>query len=243
MVPNLGEKCVQVWRVRLRAEDASLQERHGLLRQSYSVLTGAERQRAARIRPASAREEFIVGRGCLRRLLGAILEMDPRAVALETGEHGKLQLRSGGVEFNVAHSQGVVLIALAGAGDVGVDVEFLDAGVEWMDVARAAFHSGDLARIERAITPDERLREFYLCWTRREAVTKADGRGLNIAPDEFSAAADAVELTPAPAVKQRYFVRGLDVGRAHVAAVATSAEGMELGCFELSPRSPLLFAE
>jgi 4'-phosphopantetheinyl transferase len=240
MVPHLGERSVQVWRVRLGQEDASLQEMQGLMRQSYAVLTGEERARAARMRTGGAREEFIAGRGCLRRLLGAVLELDPRGVALEAGRHGKLQLRSGGLGFNVAHSRGVILIALAGSGAVGVDVEYVDAGVALMDVARAAFHPEDVARVERAATEGERLREFYLCWTRREAVTKADGRGLGVAPEEFEAA-DAAEVTLA--AEQRYFVRGLEVGGAHVAAVATSAAGLELGCFELSPRWPLLFAE
>ena len=230
--------------MRLHADDASLQERHGLLHQSYAVLTGEERMRAARIRSAGAREEFVVGRGCLRRLLGAVLEMDPRVVSLQAGEHGKLRLRSGGVVFNVAHSRGIILIVLARAGEVGVDVEFMDAAVELLDVARGAFHPEDLARIEQATTQEERLKEFYLCWTRREAVTKADGRGLTVGPEEFRAAMDAVEVTMAAAAEQqRYFVRGVDVGGEHAAAVATSADGMEMGYFDLSSRSPLLFAE
>ncbi len=231
MIPHLGESNLQVWRIRLHSEDASLQERQGLFRQSYAVLTGEERRRAARIRSSAAREEFIVGRGCLRRLLGAVLEQDPRSVALQAGEHGKPRLLSGALQFNVAHSHGVILIALAGTGEVGVDVEFMDAGVELMDVARGSFNARELARIEGALTLDDRLREFYLCWTRREAVTKADGRGLTVAPEEF------------PEAERRFFVRGMDVGRQHVAAVATSADGMQLGCFELTPRSPLLFAE
>jgi 4'-phosphopantetheinyl transferase len=241
-VPNLEHNELHIWRVEPGRAGSSLQEINGLLRQSYAVLTGEERERAARMRAGNPREEFVVGRGCVRRLLGAQLEIDPRAVAIESGQHGKPRLRVGRLAFNVAHSRGVVLIALAGGGDVGVDVEFVDARVELLDVARSAFHPGDLARIEGAATQDARLTEFYRCWTRREAVAKADGRGLSIGPEEFCAGDGEDEVTVAVGEKS-YFVRGIKVGSAHLAAVATTFSPAEIRCFDLSMGSPLLYAE
>jgi hypothetical protein len=101
-------------------------------------------------------------------------------------------------------------------------------------------------RIERASTQDARLREFYRCWTRREAVAKADGRGLSLGPEELGAAAnDDVTVLPEGGVGpgKRYFVRGIEAGLRHLAAVASSFPPAEVKCFDLGMGSPLLYAE
>ena len=149
--------------------------------------------------------------------------------------------------FNVAHSRGVILIGLSVVGEIGVDVEYVDPGVELYDIARTAFHAKDLARIQLAATQDEGLIQFYRCWTRREAVAKADGRGLSLEPTAFAAGADTVGehevMLREPLPPRKFFVRGIDVGGSHLAAIAMPTRGLALHCYEFSPRSPLLFAE
>jgi len=256
-LPSLADGEVEVWRIELQRAGDSRQEIRGLLQQAYAALTAEERERAARMREGAPREEFVAGRGCLRRLLGAALEEDPRKLVLEAGAHGKPRLRQGAgasvPRFNVSHSRGIVLIALSRAGEVGVDVEYVDPAVELMDVARTSFHAGDLERMERARTQEERLQEFYRCWTRKEAVAKADGRGLTLEPVEFRAGAgDGEEYrvtlpvtlpVDGPRASSRFYVRGIDVGSTHFAALATTRAEVRLGLFEMSARSPLLFAE
>ena len=237
---RVGE--VQVWRIDLVGGAFSRQEMRGLLDRAYGALTAEERARAARMRVGTAREEFVAGRGCLRRLLAAELGADARMLVFATGEQGKPWLRDGeGTEFNVSHSRGMVLIALSRAGAVGVDVEGLDAGVELMDVARTAFHVEDLARIGRADLQEERLREFYRCWTRREAVGKVDGRGLTIPAEDFCVGGDGERRVLLDG--REYCVQGVDVGSRHMAAVATVASGVKARVLEVTPRSLVLFAD
>ena len=214
-IPPLTDGMVQVWRVRLDGPD-----RMQVLEAAYALLNAQERGRAAGMRSLRRREEFIAGRGTVRRLLGSILEVDPRAITLESGADGKPRLsvdresnespRSRAfsaiaeteVEFNVAHSGGVVLVALSGAGAIGVDVECVDPELEVVEVARTAFLREDVAGIEAAEDP---LAEFYRCWTRQEAVGKADGRGL---------------LVPAGG-QDFYHVCEIETGDGFAAAVAT----------------------
>ncbi len=219
--PNLVADRLQLWRISLGIASAPLPEIQILLNQAYAVLNTAERERAARMRAGATREEFIAGRGCLRRLLGSVLDADPRTLALEAGSHGKPFLRSrpGEVlpEFNLAHSRGVILIGLSAAGAIGVDVEYLDPGVELYDIARTAFHADDLARIRLAATQDEGLAAFYRCWTRKEAVAKADGRGLTLEPTSFAAGANTTDeqrvvLNGEIPPPHKFYVRGIDVG-------------------------------
>jgi 4'-phosphopantetheinyl transferase len=233
--PELGEDEAQIWRLDVERADGSVQGKQALLRECYAVLTGEERERAARMRAGTPREEFVVGRGGLRRLLGRVLDVDARRLSLVTGAHGKPEVPGCGVAFNVAHSRGVVLIALTRSGPIGVDVEYVDGAVEVGDVARSAFAAEDVARLDRMRSSEERLREFYRCWTRREAVAKADGQGLMLEAMPVGLEAET-EVSG-------YFVRGVEVGSCHAGAVATLKKGVRVRQYCFSPGWLLLFED
>ena len=231
-IPELQEGDLQIWRL-----DLDGPEGRGLLAQAFEALTAEERQRAAKMRSGTAPEEFIAGRGSLRRLLSDFFKCDPRGIGIVNGPHRKPALRPvRGIRlphFNVSHSRGMVLIALSRRGPVGVDVEFMDSAVETMDVARAAFHPDDVRRIERAGSPEEKLLAFYGCWTRREAVAKADGRGLTLPASGFATGTSsqieqAVEVFSESAISSagrgcsRYFVRSLRVSPCHLGGIAAA---------------------
>lgn len=257
-IPELRDGDLQIWRLDLDGPDS-----RSLLTQAFEALTAEERQRAAKMRTGTAPEEFIAGRGFLRRLLSASLNCDPRGVGIVLGTHRKPALRPvRGVRmphFNVSHSRGIVLIALSHSGSVGVDVEYMDSAVETIDVARAAFHADDLRRIESACTAQERLLAFYACWTRREAVAKADGRGLTLPASGFSTGMlsdveQVVEIggegtvAGASRYSSRYFVRNLCVSPCHLGGVAVARSCpnpilLELSCLvsaRVSQRSATL---
>ncbi len=234
--PPLGPGEAQVWRIALDDPD-----RCGLLDTAYAVLTGDERERAARMRAGAVREEFIVARGYLRRLLARLLGGAANGIALEVGPHGKPRLaEERGIWFNVAHSRGMILIAISRTGAVGVDVEWVDRSVEALEIARSAFHPADVARIEGATSERERVAEFYRCWTRKEAVAKADGRGLTLDVAGFATGAEdggerVVEVPgQSGAGAARYFVRGVDVGEGYDGALATSGSGIAVTLLDLS---------
>lgn len=227
---------VQLWRIDL---DATRMETGRLLDGAYAVLTDEEKERAARMRVGTPRDEFVAGRGSLRRLLGVAVGAAPETLVLEKGSHGKPRLKEG-LWFNVAHSQGVILIGLSMAGEIGVDVEYRNSMLDLEDVARTAFHGDELARVEAAGSEELRLAEFYRCWTRKEAVLKADGRGLTIEPKSFAVGPEeGVEVEvplPVEVGGQRYFVHGVDGGPLHAAAVACVRGGMAIRHYEISAK-------
>lgn len=152
--------AIDIWRVDLEAIASAEVE---------DLLDAGERARAARIVRAEQRALWIRSRGALRALLGRCLERDPRALAFETGPHGKpaLALRrgeygpgAGGAQregmdrelrFSLSHSGALMLVAVSVGREVGVDVE----------LARARYPA-----------------DFLRVWTRREAVAKCLGTGL-----------------------------------------------------------------
>jgi 4'-phosphopantetheinyl transferase len=157
-----------------------------LLPLAQQLLTPQERVEFGRVRSASVRGRRIACRAWLRLLLGEALGMPPQAVALSRERHGRLELVDGprGI-FNVSHSDGVAAIALlqqpwatSPLPRIGIDVE--TPGRRWTpELAQALYSDSELAWLNgRSV--DQRDDGFLLLWTLREAVLKADGRGLSM---------------------------------------------------------------
>lgn len=232
--PPLSEDGLQIWRIDLGGMQPASREGMHLLERAARVLSAEEREIAARMRVGGPSEEFKVSRSCLRRLLGTVLRRDPAEIVFEKGLHGKPFVRTalGGVapSFNVAHSHGMILIGLSVMGEIGVDVEFVDQTIDLEGVAQTAFHVDEVARVERANIFEDRLDLFYRCWARKEALAKADGRGLTLEPTTYIAGSDergeqCVTL-PDGDDGVRFFVREVDVGSSHRAALATKRNGV-----------------
>src|SRR5262245_26972367 len=117
--PTPAADEVRVWVVPLDAPPVASDE-------LLACLTSDEQSRAERYNVAHARQQFVIGRGLLRRLLGHCLGVDPVEVAINYSGAGKPVLAdtSTGLHFNVTHTNGLALLALARR-PVGVDVERL----------------------------------------------------------------------------------------------------------------------
>jgi len=225
-VPALEAGEVQVWCARV--DEAAVKAAVGLLNEE-------ERARMERMRLGIARHEFVVGRAMLRVLAGAAAACGPREVTIGVGEFGKPRVE--GVEFSVAHSHGLVVLALCREAAVGVDVEWVEREIEALEIARSSFAPGEIKRIEPAAEGADRAREFFAVWTRKEAIVKAHGQGLTIPLQSFEApegeAEQAVELV-VKGVGQRLYVRGIDVGEGFAGALAVGVEGLKVKRVELA---------
>jgi 4'-phosphopantetheinyl transferase len=173
-LPPLEDNEVQLWRIDLAAAA-------GAADRFTSLLSSSEKAHAGRRRAGQVRDHFTIGRACLRVLIGNAQGMDPRDVAIVKGVHGKLETPAIGgrsLSFNLAHSSNTLLIALRRQGAVGVDVEHFDRSTDIMEVAQANFTEDETNSLAALTDPETRIRTFYRYWTRKEAIGKADGRGL-----------------------------------------------------------------
>jgi 4'-phosphopantetheinyl transferase len=141
-----------------------------------AVLSEDERERARRFRLDRDRNRFAVCRGWLRVLLSRYTQLDPAAIRFGYGAQGKPYVE-GGPHFNVSHSGGVALLAFCAGAEVGIDVEELRELTDAAAIARRWFPAADLERWTAA-APQDRQRIFFECWTRMEAIGKANGGGL-----------------------------------------------------------------
>jgi 4'-phosphopantetheinyl transferase len=182
--------------------------------------TGEVQVRRIELGPGGRRE----AQAALGRILAEALgEADPPALA--QGENGKprLAVEPGRLAFNLSHSGGLALVALAPGGvDVGVDVERIK---ERRDLARLAARwlpAADALAVA-AVPSAEQAAVFYPAWTRHEARVKCTGVGLAGQPpgrevialslpvDDGYAAAVAIRdgsaVPPAPRIVMRDWKR------------------------------------
>lgn len=184
----LGDE-VRVWVVPFNAVPLDASELLGFL-------TPDEQTRAARYKVEKARHEFVIARGLLRSLLGTHLGMVPNTVPIVYNGGGKPGLSDavGSLHFNVTHTDGLALIALASR-PVGIDVERVRTLAN-PDGLVGRFFSPAEATAYRALPAELQMAGFFRGWTTKEAVIKAAGLTV-LCLDGFD-----VELHPArlPAV-------------------------------------------
>jgi len=167
--PPLAARDVHVWSVPLGMPPANQEE-------LLALLTAEEQARANRYRAGRVREQFITGRGCLRRLLGEYLGLPPQDVPIGYELSGKPRLLGEDLRFNLTHTEDLALIAIAPR-RVGVDLERV------REVPNAAglverFFSTSECEAYRRLNPELRQEAFFRGWTCKEAVIKAAGASI-----------------------------------------------------------------
>src|SRR6266540_2781066 len=155
------------------------------------VLHPDELARADRFLQPHHRVHSAAARGFLRTLLGRYLGVAPRSVELQFNSFGKPSLAgalaAGGLRFNVSHSHGLALFAFARGRELGVDIERIRPDFATAEIAKRFFSAAESARL-CSLTPEQRSRAFFECWTRKEAYIKARGDGLSRRLDTFEVA-------------------------------------------------------
>ena len=172
---------VHVWCARLDVPGETLAR-------LYATLAVDERNRSARFRFQRDRRHFIVARGMLRKLLGRYLQTEPGRIAFVYQAFGKPDLSpefGGRLKFNLSHSAGLALIAIAAESDVGVDLEYVRAQSDYAELARHFFSAAEVEQL--SALPDHLYAEAFIgCWTKKEAYVKARGRGLALPLQSFT---------------------------------------------------------
>lgn len=224
----LPVKEVHVWAFSLDASpDVRLQCARWLSR--------SEKERADRFRFERDRNRFVVAHGCLRHILGRYNGSSPGALGIIQAVGEKPRLVTGGMQqsaimFNLAHSHGYGMVAVANGFEIGVDLEQVREEVEHLKLAERFFsHSEwDLIRMEEG----ERQRAlFFRHWVGKEALLKAKGTGLQLPLDRCELVmADnrdeaVVHWHDEPDADQAWLVRFLPLESGWLGAVA--AEGTD----------------
>lgn len=178
-MPQLDEAVLHVWNLGLNVDREAL-SRH------EDVLAVEEWQRVRRYSSARPARRFIVRRGLLRWILGKYLYSPPEEIRFVYNAHGKPFLSpelSSELQFSLSHSGERAALAVGLRDPLGVDIERLRTAraLGGADLFGSPMQVAD--RCKRPAAPTDKL-PFVQAWTRREAVAKAKGVGLQMLPGQ-----------------------------------------------------------
>lgn len=140
-------------------------------------LTVSEQERAAKLRIPRVRHQFIAARGHLRRLLGHYLGCPSVDVPILRADGGKPYLPpEADLHFNISHTDGLAVYAISKQ-EMGIDVERERPVPDLMGLVKRFFSPREYQQFGE-LQSDDLQRAFFRAWTRKEAVLKALGRGV-----------------------------------------------------------------
>lgn len=133
-------------------------------------------------------------------VLSSYIHYPPQAIEFCYTRQGKpfLAKSCGGdvLQFNLSHSEGLVLYAVAQCRPVGIDVECVRK-LSDMDSMVKAFLSESEIRQLRSLPWKQQRRAFFAAWTRKESYLKAIGAGI-------SESMQSVEVSLAPEASAKF---------------------------------------
>lgn len=156
-------------------------------------LSADDLARMRRYRHARDRWLFAAARALLRHVLATRHGLP--APVFRRGAHGKPGLVGAGPDFNLSHTDGLVVCAFANDGVVGVDCERIDRRTDPLALTDHFFAPREQALLKVAADP---ALAFTRLWTLKEAASKAVGLGLSLPLDDYALALDPPRLTKLP---------------------------------------------
>ncbi len=185
------------------------------------LLNDEEKIRVGRFHFQKDADQFVLAHAALQSLLKKRLGATSPLHFLKN-KHGKPFLADGPLRFNLSHSQGCVLIAIASNQEVGIDVEKIQDDKDIVAIAERFFSPDEFQEIKSS-EGTKRLLAFYACWARKEACLKAQGVGIANYLHSFTVSvnpADYENLSGIAIGGKTWFIQKLAVGPDHQAAIA-----------------------
>lgn len=231
---TVGNQDVHVWRAALDAPTEYVQ-------QMVKILSSDEQQRADRFYFDRDRRRFIIGRGLLRTILGRYLSIEPSRVQFCYEPRGKPVLadvdNQDRLQFNLSHSQGLAVYAIACNREIGIDLEQIRPFPNAEEIAKRFFSVREFTEIS-ILSPEQQQTAFFKTWTCKEAYLKATGDGL-------AGSLNQVEVMVTPGEPVRLLsIRGnsqiasgwslyeLKPASDYIAALAVAGQDWNLTCWE-----------
>jgi 4'-phosphopantetheinyl transferase len=170
MMADAAPVSIDLWLTRITSPDPRLS----------AVLSPTERERWQRLLRAESRDGFLASRSHMRTVLAGYLGVTPNAIPLAVDERGKPNIdRRTGYQFNLSHAGGWAIMAVTKDVAIGVDLEPLRPVPNALAIARRFFPPSDYEAIA-ALPEEARSAAFLISWTLKEALAKADGRGIEL---------------------------------------------------------------
>jgi 4'-phosphopantetheinyl transferase len=126
----------------------------------------------------------------VRTVLSKYADVAPRDWRFAANEYGKPSIaaehtKAKGVEFNLSHTEGLIVLGVTRGRALGVDVENTVPREVDLEVADRFFARTEVAALHM-LPGHQQEQRFFEYWTLKEAYIKARGMGLSIPLNSFA---------------------------------------------------------
>lgn len=163
-----------------------VEDEHFLALADSGLPDETDRQRAATLNAPAAQRALLARRAAVKIVLAQTTGVEPGAFRVVASPGGKPVVISPAVRgpaISIAHSGGLLGIAVASATSVGLDVERLRRVTRARQIAARWFGEAEAAQLDSV--PDASLESAFMeLWTAKEALAKRHGAGLRLMKGE-----------------------------------------------------------
>jgi 4'-phosphopantetheinyl transferase len=221
--PRLFPDEVHLWWLPLRADD-------GQARRYQLYLTDREQEKLERLPSPDLKVRLLAGRGILRELIAAYLDILPERVAIRFAVQGKpyvrpLEKAMPGLSFNYSDSHGMGMFAFSWDREVGVDLEWLGRRGRFRQVIERRFAESEQPALLNGLDEEGLAQRFLACWTRKEGYGKARGVGIHYPMREIDLCSDcSLSSRLVRRESESWYLRQLHLPPDYVGCLVTEGE-------------------
>lgn len=161
-----------------------------LLQRYASLLTDEELAQMSRFYFAGHRHQYLLTRTLIRTCLSTYYPVDPADWRFAKNDYGKplVSHPNSGVtaRFSLSHTNGLIVCAITGEVDIGVDVEDANRTTRAAFDSLSSYFSAQEIDDLRALPTERQKQRFFDYWTLKESYIKARGMGLALPLGKFS---------------------------------------------------------
>lgn len=219
----------------------SLQQDRRTIEHLAAFLSLEERAKAASFRFRILEVRYLVRRGMLRSILASYTGTLPNEVEFVYSATGKPSLMNAvGLEFNASDAEDLFACAVSNGTQIGIDIERIRPLDDLESLARTTLTSTEFAWLMGKL-PDDRVKSFLSLWTKKEAILKADGRGLRVDLRSLEIVPDGpfpapVQLRNTDRIVSPYWVSHFKPSLDYIGAIAVKTSRLSFEFREWNPQ-------
>lgn len=213
-----------------------------------SLLSEGESAKQERFHFERDRHRYLVTRAMVRTVLSKYADVAPRDWLFAVNDYGKPSIatehaQARGIEFNLSHTDGLVVLGVTRGRTLGVDVENVRARKVDLEIADRFFAPAEVAAL-RALPSQQQQQRFFDYWTLKESYIKARGMGLSIPLGSFAFCLEdpaRIRVTIDPGLQddaERWLFWQLQLHRGYLMALCAENRGVDRPSIEV--RTPLV---
>jgi 4'-phosphopantetheinyl transferase len=146
----------------------------------YDHLSDYEQTKADRFKHEADYSCYVTVHALLRIELSKLLGKKAKSISLGESEHGKPFVPGLDLPFSISRTRNLFAFAVGHSNQfLGVDIEQIKPEIDITNISRNYFSDKEQQLISSLKNSDDQKRTFFEIWTRKEALLKAIGIGIN----------------------------------------------------------------